>query len=76
MTEDLYAAPKLWREDGMQECHRFPVAATQVLTLRDLFAMAALTGVMNKTGSFNHKILAFDAYMVADAMLEARKEKK
>lgn len=41
-------------------------------TLRDRFAMAALTAVMNKVGVFNPKIHAIDAYEIANAMMEAR----
>jgi hypothetical protein len=40
-------------------------------TLRDQFAMAALTGLL--TGGFNHKAAAGVAYDVADSMMEARK---
>lgn len=46
------------------------------LTLRDQFAMAALTGLMYGTGPSSFGISAKWAYQVADAMLEARKEKK
>ena len=41
-------------------------------TLRDRFAMAALTAVMGKVGGLNAKIHAVDAYEIADAMMEAR----
>jgi len=51
--------------------------ASEVLTLRDKFAIAALQGVL---GSFRNNnwpkggfpIIAQGAYLVADAMLEAR----
>lgn len=71
-----YYRHNIMNEDGYHRPVTHPISMAETLTLRDQFAMAALTGVMNKTGSFNYKILAFDAYMVADAMLEARKEKK
>ena len=48
----------------------------QKTTLRDQFAMAALPAVMDKVGGFHPTLHAEDAYRVADAMLEARKEKK
>ena len=44
--------------------------------LRDQFAMAALIAAMNKVGGLNPAIHAENAYFIADAMLEARKEKK
>ena len=48
------------------------------LTLRDQFAMAALTGFMGSgdCATGNHDATAKLAYRFADAMLEARKEKK
>jgi hypothetical protein len=45
-------------------------------TLRDQFAMVALIAAMNKVGGLNPAIHAENAYFIADAMLEARKEKK
>jgi len=47
-------------------------------TLRDQFAMAALTGFMGSgdCATGNHDATARLAYRFADAMLEARKEKK
>lgn len=44
-------------------------------TLRDQFAMAALTGIMRDQLISPEKWAVF-AYDVANAMLEARKEKK
>lgn len=52
------------------------IAVVEVPTMRDQFAMAALPAVMDKVGGFNPTLHAEDAYRVADAMLEARKEKK
>ena len=46
------------------------------LSLRDKFAMAALTWLLAGTYSENpsDKITALSAYQVADAMMEARKK--
>jgi hypothetical protein len=46
------------------------------VTLRDQFAMAALTGLLNRDNIDNATLAAQVAYRTADAMLEARKEKK
>ena len=45
-------------------------------TLRDQFAMAALTGLISRAPDFMIPDLSQKAYRFADAMLEARKEKK
>jgi hypothetical protein len=65
--------------DGMREDDRARAAiAAQYPTLRDQFAMAALTGMLStddRTADGNYSIFyARLAYEVADAMLEARKE--
>ena len=44
------------------------------LTLRDQFAMAALTGML--AANYSGDRVAKSAYQIADYMLEARKEKK
>jgi len=46
-------------------------------TLRDQFAMAALTGLVSSLGDTDNEYFMFagDAYLLADAMLEARKVK-
>jgi hypothetical protein len=46
------------------------------LTLRDQFAMAALTGVLAnpENDSFEHEAFAIEAYRYADAMMKARGE--
>jgi len=46
----------------------------QVTTLRDEFAMAALTGLLAK--DYPEELLANKAYKIADAMLEERKGKE
>ena len=48
----------------------------QQTTLRDQFAMAALTGLISRARDFMFPDLSQKAYRFADAMLEARKEKK
>ena len=45
----------------------------QEITLRDYFAAQAMTGLMNNGMHPNVYQLSADAYKVADAMLEARK---
>mgnify|MGYP003341518341 CR=1 FL=1 len=45
-------------------------------TLRDQFAMAALTGMIQSISSSDWKKIAAHSYQVADAMLAAREEKK
>lgn len=46
------------------------------LTMRDRFAMAALNGMLSNIHSENNiALLAKSAYVVADAMMEARKAK-
>jgi hypothetical protein len=47
---------------------------TEVLTLRDQFAAAALTGML--AADYDRYRIPEWAYEMADAMLEARKEKK
>jgi hypothetical protein len=45
------------------------------MTLRDVFAAAALQG-MNLDGEFAYQTYALDAYNIADAMLKAREKAK
>ena len=48
----------------------------QVPTLRDQFAMAALTGcIIDRRQGFDPEGYAMEAYKIADAMLAAREEK-
>jgi len=50
------------------------VSAHYGMSLRDVFAGLALTGLCSLDGSINHvKEQAFYAYRMADAMIEARK---
>jgi hypothetical protein len=46
------------------------------VTMRDQFAMAALTGLISRAPDFMFPDLSQKAYRFADAMVEARKEKK
>lgn len=46
------------------------------VTLRDQFAMAALTGLISRAPDFLFSDLSQKAYRFADDMIEARKEKK
>lgn len=46
--------------------------AQQQKTLRDEFAMAAITGVMDKYKTILSELIAKDAYAVADEMMKER----
>ena len=48
----------------------------EVVTMRDQFAMAALTGLISRASDFMFPDLSQKAYRFADAMIEARKAKK
>ena len=52
----------------------FTQTLIQQVTLRDQFAMAALTGML--AANYSGDRVAKSAYQIADYMLEARKEKK
>jgi len=43
-------------------------------TIRDQFAMAALSGIISKYGSMNCPSIALDAYDFADAMMRVREK--
>lgn len=45
----------------------------EIATLRDQFAMAALTGIASRDGMSSADYMSRLAYELADAMLEARK---
>lgn len=54
--------------------HDPPIEEPDRPTLRDQFAMAALTGiVMDDNGTLVPRRIALAAYDIADAMMEARK---
>jgi hypothetical protein len=85
MTEEketFYYRHNIMNEVGYHRPVTIPISMSETLTLRDQFAMAALTGILA-----NDNLLPADnefvpyrasgcAYEIADAMLEARKEKK
>lgn len=48
----------------------------EVVSMRDQFAMAALTGMIADPNGPDYRSVFKKAYEMADAMLEARKEKK
>jgi hypothetical protein len=60
--------------DHSDRKNEHPVMTT--MTLRDQFAMAALTGMIADPSGVDYRSVPRKAYEMADAMLEARKEKK
>ena len=78
MTEEketFYYRHNIMNEVGYHRPVITPISMTETLTLRDQFAMAALTGLISDSAWRFHD-LAQKAYGFADAMIEARKEKK
>ena len=72
MTDEktLYERKTIVNSEGCQ----LPVGLSEAVTLRDKFAMAALTGLLVKIDSDDSmNAYAEHAYKFADAMLEARK---
>ena len=53
----------------------FTQTVVEQVTMRDQFAMAALTGLISRAPDFMFPDLSQKAYRFADAMLEARKGK-
>jgi len=79
MTEEketFYYRHNIMNEVGYHRPVTTPISMSETLTLRDQFAMAALTAVMDKVGGFHPPLHAEDAYRIADAMLAARKEER
>jgi hypothetical protein len=72
MTE--YVRATIVNEDGQHRLVTTPISMTETLTMRDQFAMAALS--TTHAGDDRPKDTAGWVYEMADAMLEARKEKK
>jgi hypothetical protein len=70
MTDEIKAL-KIMSKEMAQEKYMIEAA-----TLRDQFAMAALTGMLSDPHGDPYQIVPKKAYQIADAMLEARKEKK
>jgi hypothetical protein len=78
MTEEketFYYRHNIMNEIGYHRPVTIPISMSETLTLRDQFAMAALTGLLASCKSARANLYADDAYKMADAMLEARKEK-
>jgi len=79
MTEEketFYYRHNIMNEVGYHRPVTIPISMTETLTLRDQFAMAALTGMLSDPHGDSYQKLPTKAYVLADAMLEARKEKK
>ena len=55
------------------EGHQLPAMFSEATTLRDQFAMAALTGILSKHDNLLSERVAEIAFDYADAMLETRK---
>lgn len=74
MTE--YYRHTIMAENGYQRVVPSPISMSETLTLRDQFAMAALTGMIADPNGPDYPSVPKKAYEIADAMLETRKEKK
>ena len=55
------------------EGHQLPAMFREATTLRDQFAMAALTGIASRDGMSSADYMSRLAYELADAMMETRK---
>jgi hypothetical protein len=55
----------------------FPVGNVNGMSLRDYFAAKAMTGLLTAeiVGEYSNEHVAEIAYLIADAMLEARQKK-
>lgn len=60
-------------EDIVAWCEADRVPASPIETLRDRFAMAALTGLLARRGMSTQMLEAERAYAIADMMMEARR---
>ena len=71
MTDEktLYERKTIVNTEG----HQLPVGLSEAVTLRDKFAMAALTGIASRDGMSSAVYMSRLAYELADAVLEARK---
>ena len=80
MTEEketFYYRHNIMNEIGYHRPVTIPISMSETLTLRDQFAMAALTGLLvNIDQDELAREYVRHAYQYADLMLEARKEKK
>ena len=70
MTDDnnIFVMPVPKLGDGLPSSMTYEIA-----TLRDQFAMSALTGIASRDGMSSADYMSRLAYELADAMLEARK---
>jgi hypothetical protein len=76
MNEDAMRILRIYADKHGQA---MGIGLVEVPTLRDQFAMAALTSLLSSPSSIGEgtpALAAKLAYRFADAMLEARKEKK
>lgn len=71
MTEMDSAQPS---QEILDELNEYKKLYEKHSTLRDQFAMAALTGLTMVGHDYTNKELATYSYDVADAMMEARKK--
>jgi hypothetical protein len=71
MTDEktLYERKTIVNTEGCQ----LPVGLSEAVTLRDKFAMAALSGITSRDGLSSADYMARFSYQIADAMLETRK---
>jgi len=77
MTETLYYRHTVMDKKGAQRPVTTPISMSETLTLRDQFAMVALTGIVaNPDYDLYNGDKARVAYEIADAMLKERKKKK
>lgn len=77
MTEEketFYYRHNIMNEAGYHRPVTIPISLTETLTLRDQFAMAALTGML--AANYSGDRVAKSAYQVADYMLAMRKAEK
>ena len=65
----LYERKTIVNSEGCQ----LPVGLSEAVTLRDKFAMAALSGIALRDGLSSADYMARFAYQIADFMMEARK---
>ena len=78
MTEEketFYYRHNIMNEVGYHRPVTIPISMTETLTLRDQFAMAAMTGMLSDPECGALGKIAEYAYTMADLMLEARKDK-
>lgn len=66
--------PEVRQTDGIRyrKAYEKGVVDVPIKTLRDEFAMAALTQLFSMPGDYEPELLASIAYSIADAMMEAR----